>query len=87
MGEKIMRPKSACFTCFRATVALTLLLASGNAMAYLDPSTGSMVISALVGILASAALAVKTFWYRIKRRIGRAGKPTSPGGQSAPGKD
>ena len=34
--------------------------------AYLDPSTGSMVVSAIVGIFASIALAVKTYWYKIK---------------------
>lgn len=37
------------------------------AFAYLDPSTGSMVISAVVGILASLVLAIKTYWYRITR--------------------
>jgi hypothetical protein len=36
------------------------------AEAYLDPSTGSMVISAIVGILASIGLALKTYWYRLK---------------------
>lgn len=33
--------------------------------AYLDPSTGSMIISAIVGLVASVALAVKTYWYRL----------------------
>ncbi len=39
---------------------------SAPAHAYLDPTTGSMVISAIVGIFASIALAVKTYWYRLK---------------------
>ena len=47
-------------------MALLLLLASQPAFAYLDPSTGSMVVSAIVGIFASIALAVKTYWYKIK---------------------
>jgi O-antigen/teichoic acid export membrane protein len=42
------------------------LSASPAAFAYLDPTTGSMVVSAIVGIIASIALAVKTYWYRIK---------------------
>lgn len=52
--------------------ALTLALALGlfafasPVFAYLDPSTGSMVVSAIVGIFASIALAVKTYWYRLK---------------------
>lgn len=48
-----------------ACLALTLLLPQ-PAFAYLDPSTGSMVVSAIVGIFASIALAVKTYWYKIK---------------------
>lgn len=36
------------------------------ALAYLDPTTGSMLISAIVGLFASLVLAIKTYWYRIK---------------------
>jgi len=51
----------------RLTVlAAGLLAVSPAAFAYLDPSTGSMVVSAIVGIFASIALAVKTYWYKIK---------------------
>jgi hypothetical protein len=40
---------------------------SGPAVfAYLDPGTGSMAVSAIVGIFASVALAVKTYWHKIK---------------------
>ena len=45
---------------------ICLLLISPAAFAYLDPTTGSMVVSAIVGIFASIALAVKTYWYKIK---------------------
>jgi amino acid permease len=48
------------------SVCAALLLISPKAFAYLDPSTGSMVVSAIVGILASIALALKTYWYKIK---------------------
>lgn len=34
-------------------------------IAYLDPGTGTMIISAIVGILATVALGVKTFWYKL----------------------
>ena len=47
-------------------VLITLLLLPVSALAYLDPTTGSMLISAIVGLFASLALAVKTYWYRIK---------------------
>ena len=47
-------------------VAAVLLAVSPSALAYLDPSTGSMVVSAIVGIIASIALALKTYWYKLK---------------------
>jgi len=36
------------------------------AFAYLDPSTGSMILSAVVGLFATLGLAVKTYWYKLK---------------------
>ena len=48
------------------TVFITLLLMPLPALAYLDPTTGSMLISAIVGLFASLVLAIKTYWYRIK---------------------
>lgn len=35
------------------------------AEAYLDPGTGSMLVSAVIGVAAAVGLAVKMFWYRI----------------------
>jgi hypothetical protein len=60
-----------------AGLALLALLVSPAAFAYLDPSTGSMVVSAIVGIFASIALAVKTYWYRIKAFFRRGGRQAS----------
>ena len=34
-------------------------------MGYLDPGTGAMIISAIVGIFATIAMGVKSIWYRI----------------------
>jgi len=47
-------------------VLLSLLAVAPEAHAYLDPSTGSMVVSAIVGLFATAALAIKTYWYKLK---------------------
>ena len=63
---------------------VTLLLAAclsiaSPAHAYLDPGTGSMILSALIGVVAAVALALKMFWYRLvgwfrgKRRGSRPG--------------
>jgi len=37
-----------------------------SAFAYLDPSTGSMILSAIVGLFATVGLALKTYWYKLK---------------------
>jgi len=47
-------------------ILIYLLLMPLPALAYLDPTTGSMLISAIVGLFASLVLAIKTYWYRIK---------------------
>jgi len=39
---------------------------SPSVFAYLDPSTGSMILSAIVGLLATLGLTVKTYWYKLK---------------------
>ena len=49
-----------------AAVMAVFLLSPVSAFAYLDPTTGSMLISAIVGLFASLVLAIKTYWYRIK---------------------
>ena len=46
---------------------IALLLLPVSAFAYLDPTTGSMLISAIVGLFASLVLAIKTYWYRIRK--------------------
>ena len=57
-------PRNAFFSSI--LVLVFVMLHAPVAHAYLDPSTGSMIISALVGIFASIALALKTYWYRLK---------------------
>ena len=54
----------------RLVLLCLLVLTSAPAFAYLDPSTGSMVISAIVGVFATLVIAAKTYWYRLKRFFG-----------------
>lgn len=71
------------FTCTGIVLlAICLLSISPSAFAYLDPSTGSMVVSAIVGIFASIALAVKTYWYKIKGFFRRDNKQDSSTGDT-----
>ena len=60
-----------------AIVAISLLGMAPPAWAYLDPGTGSMIISAIVGLLATAGLAIKTYWYKIKA-VFRKDAPSAP---------
>lgn len=53
-------------------VCAFLLVYTPGVYAYLDPSTGSMIVSALVGIFASIALALKTYWYKLKNLFRRS---------------
>lgn len=64
-------------------VMVTLLLMPVSALAYLDPTTGSMLISAIVGLFASLVLAIKTYWYRIKAFLKR--KPAKSGADTDDG--
>jgi hypothetical protein len=54
------------------------ILIARPAYAYLDPSTGSMIITAIVGLFASIALAVKTYWYKLKAFFRRDRKQGDP---------
>jgi hypothetical protein len=60
----------------RAIAAIGLLLLAPVAEAYLDPGTGSLILSAIVGLLATIGLAIKTWWYRI-RSFFRRGTPAA----------
>ncbi len=35
-------------------------------MAYIDPGSGSAIMSAVIGFFVAISLAVKTYWYKIK---------------------
>ena len=79
------RPRPA----ITATAATALLFLSQTAEAYLDPSTGSLVLSAIIGLIATIGLAVKTWWYKLKSLFRRspsdAASPTRDAAK--PGKD
>ena len=36
------------------------------AMAYIDPGSGSAIMSAIIGFFVAAGLVIKTYWYKIK---------------------
>jgi hypothetical protein len=44
-------------------------------MAYIDPGTGSFVLQIIIGSVASAYVAVKLFWGRIRGRSKKQAVP------------
>lgn len=48
-----------------ALMVVACLAIASPAWAYLDPGTGSMLVSAVIGVAAAIGLGVKIFWYRL----------------------
>jgi len=53
-----------------AILALALGFSS-PAFAYLDPGSGSAIVSAIIGAFVAAGLVVKTYWYKLKGLFSR----------------
>ena len=51
---------------------LSTLCFPGNAYAYLDPGTGSMLLQGLIAGLMGALYTIKIYWARIKSFFGRS---------------
>lgn len=55
----------------KSLVGLVLLgLVSPSAFAYIDPGSGSAIVSAIIGFFVAIGMAVKTYWYKIKSFFG-----------------
>ena len=65
---------------FRVVFLLVACLSVASpADAYLDPGTGSMLLSAVIGVAAAVSLAVKMFWYRLVGLIRGKARGSRPG--------
>lgn len=51
-------------------IFVLVVLIAPNAMAYLDPGTGSMMLQVILGGIAAIGVALKLFWYRIIAFLG-----------------
>ena len=49
-------------------ITITMLAAfwAAPTMAYIDPGSGSAIMSAIIGFFVAIGLAIKTYWYKIK---------------------
>ena len=66
----------------RVLTTILLLLMFTDAVAYLDPGTGSMLLQVILGGIAAVGVAVKLYWHRLRAAFGMAKKP-NPEDESA----
>jgi hypothetical protein len=45
---------------------IALLIIPIPAFAYLDPASGSAIISAIIGLFVAISLVIKSYWYKFK---------------------
>lgn len=64
--------------------------AASPTVAYLDPATGTLIVSAIIGGFAAIGMVIKKFWYQIKSlftggsdKSGTSGVEAPPTAQSA----
>ena len=65
---------------FFATVLLLLMFT--DAVAYLDPGTGSMLLQVILGGIAAIGVAIKLYWHKLRAAFGTA-KKEEPEDESA----
>ena len=51
----------------KLVIILTLSIFPNFVFAYLDPGSGSIIIQAIIGAIASALFFIKMFWFKIKK--------------------
>ena len=66
----------------RFLVTVLLMLIFTDAVAYLDPGTGSMLLQVILGGIAAVGVAIKLYWHRLRAAFGMAKKP-DPDDESA----
>ena len=49
-----------------------LMSLTENAHAYIDPGSGSLMLQALIGVLAAGLIAIKAYWHKIKDLFSRS---------------
>lgn len=49
-----------------STLVTILCLWVQPAIAYIDPGSGSAIMSAVIGFFVAAGLIIKTYWYKLK---------------------
>jgi hypothetical protein len=58
----------------RIIITVLLLLMFTDAVAYLDPGTGSMLLQVILGGIAAVGVAIKLYWHKLRAAFGMAKK-------------
>lgn len=58
----------------RIFTTILLLFIFSDAVAYLDPGTGSMLLQVILGGVAAVAVAIKLYWHKLRAALGMARK-------------
>jgi O-antigen/teichoic acid export membrane protein len=69
----------------KKTILLTIILSAfvvQPAFAYIDPGSGSAIMSAIIGFFVAIGVLIKTFWYKIKSFLGLS-KNSKPNTESS----
>ena len=59
----------------RVLITIFLMLMISDAVAYLDPGTGSMLLQVILGGIAAVGVAIKLYWHKLRAALGMAKKP------------
>ncbi|MBL4681618.1 MAG: hypothetical protein JKY88_12965 [Pseudomonadales bacterium] len=52
------------------TSSLLLAFWASPVFAYIDPGSGSAIMSAIIGFFLAVSIAIKTYWYKLKSLLG-----------------
>ncbi len=66
----------------RIFITVLLILMFTDAVAYLDPGTGSMLLQVILGGIAAVGVAIKLYWHKLRAAFGMA-KKEEPEDESA----
>ena len=58
----------------RVILVVLLMLLASDALAYLDPGTGSMLLHVILGGIAAIGVAIKLYWHKLRAALGMSKK-------------
>jgi hypothetical protein len=50
-------------------ILVSILLSPSTAYAYVDPGTGSVIVSSILGLIAAIGYTFRKYFYKLKRKI------------------